>query len=150
MSVIPRYYGKECSLNQLLHEKYVDFFDKYCRGYISTSDCLLNMTKNNGSVIGIDKQYMSRVMRKLAFAYAKTKPQISCAVTALLISTFVFATSRVQSLFYLNPKFQASSHLLWLYSSVCQHWSETPKTGFLMTWLIVKHDGPIRLDFWRR
>ena len=83
-------------------------------------------------------------MRKLAFAYAKTKPQIRCAVTALLISAFVFATSIVQSLFFLNPKFQASNHLLWLYSSVCQHWSETPKTGFLMTRLIVKHDGPIR------
>ena len=25
----------------------------------------------------------------------------------------------VQSLFFLNPKFQATSHLLWLYSSVC-------------------------------
>ena len=45
--------------------------------------------------------------------------QISCAVTAQLISTFVFAIWIVQSLFYLNPKFQASSHLLWLYSPVC-------------------------------
>ena len=31
----------------------------------------------------------------------------------------VFAIRIVQSLFYLNPKFQASSHLLWLYSPVC-------------------------------
>ena len=53
------------------------------------------------------------------FAYAKTKPQISCAVTAQLISAFVFATQIVQSLFILNSKFQASSHLLWLYSPVC-------------------------------
>ena len=36
-----------------------------------------------------------------------------------LISAFVFTTWIVQSLFYLNPKFQASSHLLWLYSLVC-------------------------------
>ena len=36
-----------------------------------------------------------------------------------LISTFVFATRIVQSLYFLNPKFQASSHLLWLYSPVC-------------------------------
>ena len=53
------------------------------------------------------------------FAYAKTKTQISFAVTAKLISTFVFATRIVQSLYFLNPKFQASSHLLGLYSLVC-------------------------------
>ena len=58
-------------------------------------------------------------MRKPAFAYAKTKPQISFAVTAKLISAFAFATRIVQSLYFLNPKFQASSHLLWLYSLVC-------------------------------
>ena len=53
------------------------------------------------------------------FAYAKTKTQISFAVTAKLISAFVFATSIVQSLCFLNPKFQVSSHLLWLSSPVC-------------------------------
>ena len=42
---------------------------------------------------------------KLAFCiYAKTKTQISCAVTGYM-----------RSLFYLNPKCQAS----WLYSPVC-------------------------------
>ena len=36
---------------------------------------------------------MSLVMGKLTFlAYMKTKAQISCAVTAQLISAFVFAT----------------------------------------------------------
>ena len=45
------------------------------------------------------------------FAYAKTKTQISCAVTAQLISVFVFATRIVQSLYFLNPKLWASSHL---------------------------------------
>ena len=49
---------------------------------------------------------------------AKTKTQISFAVTANRISTFVFATRILQSLFYLNPKSQDSSHLLWLYSLV--------------------------------
>ena len=58
-------------------------------------------------------------MRKPAFAYAKTKTQISFAVTAKLISAFVFATWIVQSLYFLNPKFQASSHLRRLYSPVC-------------------------------
>ena len=58
-------------------------------------------------------------MRKPSFAYAKTKAQISFAVTAKLISAFAFATYIVQSIFFLNPKFKASSHLLWLYSPVC-------------------------------
>ena len=35
-------------------------------------------------------------------------------MTAQLISTFVSLYG-----YYLNPKFQASSHLLWLYSQVC-------------------------------
>ena len=55
--------------------------------------------------------HMSLVMRKpenRIFAYAKTKTQISFAVTPKLISTFVFATWIVQFLYYLNPKFQAS------------------------------------------
>ena len=42
-------------------------------------------------------------------AYAKTEAQISCVVTAQLISTFVFATQIVQFLFFLNPESQASS-----------------------------------------
>ena len=45
--------------------------------------------------------------------------QISFTVTAKLISAFVFTTRIVQSLYFLNPKFQASSYLLWLYSLVC-------------------------------
>ena len=72
------------------------------------------------------------------FAYAKTKTQISFAVTAKLISAFVFATWIVQSLSFLNPKFQVPSHLLWLRSPVCVGtWSETPKTGFLTSRLIL-------------
>ena len=50
---------------------------------------------------------------------------------AQLISAFVFATQIVQSLYFVNLKFQASSHLLCLYSPVCPTWSETPMTGFL-------------------
>ena len=61
----------------------------------------------------------AQMMRKPFFAYAKTKTQISFAVTAKLISAFVFATRKVQSLYFLNPKFQASSRLLWLCSPVC-------------------------------
>ena len=43
----------------------------------------------------------------------------SASRTAKLISGFVFATRIVQFLFYLNPKFQASSCFLCLYRSVC-------------------------------
>ena len=64
-------------------------------------------------------KYLSRVVRKPHFAYAKTKTQISFAVTAKLISAFVFATRIVQSLYFLHPKCQVSSHFLWLYSPVC-------------------------------
>ena len=53
------------------------------------------------------------------FAHAKTKQQISCAVTAQLISDLVFAAWIVRSLFFLNSKFQASCHLLWLHRLVC-------------------------------
>ena len=49
------------------------------------------------------------------FAYAKTKTQISLAVTAKLISAFVFATRIVQSLYFLNTKFHASSCFLLLH-----------------------------------
>ena len=64
------------------------------------------------------------------FAYAKTKTQISFAVTAKLISAFVFAIQIVQSLFYLNPKVQASSHLQWLYSPVCVGPGRKPEDRF--------------------
>ena len=40
--------------------------------------------------------------------HAKTKAQISVAVTAILISAFVFATRIVQFLDFLNPEFSAS------------------------------------------
>ena len=76
-------------------------------------------------------------MRKPTFAYAKTKTQISFAVTAIsfavtakLISAFVFASWIVQSLYYLNPKFQASRHLLWRYRLVCVGPGRKPECWF--------------------
>ena len=57
-------------------------------------------------------------MMKPVFAYLKTEAQISYAVIAQLISAFVFATLIVQFLFFLNPKFQDSGHLLRLYRIV--------------------------------
>ena len=40
---------------------------------------------------------------------------------------FVFATRIVQSLYFVNPKFQASSHPLWLCSSVCVRPGRKPR-----------------------
>ena len=50
--------------------------------------------------------------------------------SAKLISAFVFAKRIVQSLYYLNSKFQASRHLLWLYSLVCVGPGRKPEDRF--------------------
>ena len=70
---------------------------------------------------------LSRCVRKPAFAYAKTKTQISFAVNEKLISAFVFATPIVQSLYFLNPTFPVSSYLLWSYSPVCVRPGRKPR-----------------------
>ena len=57
-----------------------------------------------GNVRSLSK--MSRLMRKLAFCVCENKDADH------LISAFVFARRIVQSLFFLNPTFQASSLLL--------------------------------------
>ena len=44
-----------------------------------------------------------------------------------LISAFDFATRIVQALYFLYPRFQASSHLLWLYSPVCVRSDQKPR-----------------------
>ena len=68
------------------------------------------------------------------FAYAKTKAQISFAVTTKLIRTFVFATWIVQFLCFLNAKFPDASHLLCLYSLVCVR-PDWKSQCFLMAYL---------------
>ena len=83
---------------------------------------------------------MRLVMRRPAFCmlrYAKTKMLISWAITTQLISAFVLATYTVQSSYFLNPKFQVSSHLLWLYGPVCVGPGWKLRTGFLATWLMI-------------
>ena len=61
---------------------------------------------------------LSRVVRKPAFCICENKDADQLRGTAKLISAFVFATRIVQFLFYLKPKFPASSRLLWLYSPI--------------------------------
>ena len=79
---------------------------------------LYHFFSETGSTRGLTKRNEPR-REKTFFAYAKTKTQISFAVTAKLISAFVFATLIEQSLYFLNPKFQVSSHFPQLYSLVC-------------------------------
>ena len=78
---------------------------------------------------------MSLVMRKPAFCICENKDADQLcgnrkADTAKLISAFVFATQIIQSIYYLNSKFQASSHLLWLYSLVSVGQGRKPERWF--------------------
>ena len=70
---------------------------------------------------------MSCDVRKLDCCICENKDTDSCAVTAQLIGAFVFATWIVQSLFFLNLKFQVPSYLLWLYSPVCVRPGRKPR-----------------------
>ena len=78
-------------------------------------------------------QNMSRIVRKPAFCICKNKDadqlrgNCEADLTAKLISAFVFAIRIIQFLYYLNPKFQASSHLLWLYNPVCVGLGRKPR-----------------------
>ena len=82
------------------------------------------------------------LVRKPAFCICEKT--ISFAVIAKLISAFVFVIRIVQSPYYLNPKFQASSHLLWLYRPFCvgpvgnpDDWfshNEAHMSGLCRTW----------------
>ena len=70
-------------------------------------------------------------MRKYQnFAYAKTKTQISCAVTAEVISAFVFYTWIVQFLFFLNTKFVVVAQ--------ADLYQTSSKRPFLAGWLILR------------
>ena len=112
------------SLQQLrneLHQSSVfrSVFGMNCKTTILWSESAIFSVSGRTSPDRPNVKYLSLVVRKPAFAHAKTKTQISFAVTAKLISAFVFATRIVQSLYYLNPKSHATNRLLWLYSPVC-------------------------------
>ena len=65
-------------------------------------------------MLKVGKTYESR-REKTGFLHMQNKDADQLCSN----SAFVFATPIVQSLYYLNPKFQASCYLLWLYSLVC-------------------------------
>ena len=58
-------------------------------------------------------------MRKPAFCLCENKDADQLRSNYAADQRLVFAIRIAQSLYYLNPKFQASNHLLWLYSLVC-------------------------------
>ena len=65
------------------------------------------------------KESMSRIMRKLDFCLCENKGAGQLRSNCEAVSTFVFATRIVQFHVVLNPKFQASSCLLWLHRQIC-------------------------------
>ena len=65
--------------------------------------------------------------------------------TAELISAFVFATRIVHFLFFLNPKFQAPSLLLCLYSLICVRPVRKPHCWFSHEAAQMPGDKPILL-----
>ena len=69
-------------------------------------------------------------MRKLAFCICENKGADQLCGNRTTDQAFVFATQIVQSLFFLNPKFQASSHLLWLYSPIMSDLVENSEDRF--------------------
>ena len=79
-------------------------------------------------------------MRKPDFCKCENKDADQLRGNREVISAFVFATRIVQSLYFLNPKFQASSYLLWLYSPV----SVGPGLNLNLNSLLVKRqiDNP--------
>ena len=65
-------------------------------------------------------------MRKLAFCICQNYGTDQCLCFGFIL----------QSLYFLSPKFQASSQFLWLYSLVYLPWLGTMNTGFHAMWLI--------------
>ena len=82
---------------------------------------------------------MSRIVRKPRYCICVNKD--TDQLTAKLISAFVFATWIVQYLYFLYPKFQASSHLQWLYSLFLSNLVRIYNAGLLTLRLICVSRG---------
>ena len=69
-------------------------------------------------------------MRKPTFNICENKDADQLRGDGEADHALVFAIWIVQSLYYLNPKFQASSHYLWLHSLVCVGPGQKPECWF--------------------
>ena len=85
-------------------------------------------------------------MRKPALCICENKAADQLRGNLKLISAFVCATRIVQSLFFLNPKFQASSHLLWLHSPIVSDLVGNPEDQFSHNEAQVEADNSFSLN----
>ena len=83
---------------------------------ISVGNHFNNSKKSDEAHVNLHYK-MSLVLRKLTFLHMLKQRRRSA--TAQLVGAFVFTAYIVRLLLFLNPNFQASSHLLWLYSPIC-------------------------------
>ena len=82
------------------------------------------------SIFHETRRHMSRIMRKPAFCICEKQRRRSAPWYGNRVADqhlCFLATWIAQSLNLLNPKFQASSHLLWLYSLVCVAPGQKPR-----------------------
>ena len=77
----------------------------------------------------IRQNYLSPVMRKPAFCICENKGTDQLHGNRAAHQRLCFTAYTAQSLAFcfLNPKFQASSHLLWFYSLVCVEPGQKPQ-----------------------
>ena len=69
-------------------------------------------------------------MRKPAFCICENKDADQLRSNREADQQLCFVIRIIQFLYYLNPKFQASSHLLWLYSPVVSDLVGNPEDRF--------------------
>ena len=101
--------------------------------YLLNISCNLLMRNRLGKFFHKQNSHMSRVMRKPAICIGPDQlrgnpDQLRGNHAADQRLCFCYKT--VQSLSFLNTKFQASSQLLWLYSLVCVGPSPKPQNRF--------------------
>ena len=84
---------------------------------------------NNVSMVQILNGFQNKCrMYQIRLEYEPVREKINnLPMRKQRCSAFVLATRIVQSLFFLNPKFEASSHLLCLYSPACVGPGQKPK-----------------------
>ena len=99
------------------------------------------LVRNNDSVLF--NLLLNRLVGKPTICIGENKDADQLRGNAKLSSAFVFATRIVQFLFYINPKFQASSSFLYLYRSVSvgpvrkpQCWFSHEVAHFVFVWFV--------------
>ena len=103
-----------------------EFYSSYSRFWGIQSSGKICMVQ----VFSLDALYMSLFMRKLAFCLCKNKGADQLRGHREADQRLGFGTRIVQSLYFLNQKFQASSHLLLLYSPVLSDLVGNPEDRF--------------------